>query len=724
MIIKDQGTEAISAGVLRTMDVGISDNPEDQLMILNILSDTLYTDKISAVWREYGCNGADANVEAGKPDAPIIITLPTNISPTASIRDFGGGMSEDQIANTYCKAGRSTKRNSNAMTGCLGIGSKAGYAYGPAFTVTSFHMGMKIVYNCFKDNGIPRMAKLHEVSTVEQDGVEISVPVRRPDIPEFLQRAERVFRYFRIRPIVKGGTIDFRDHEAVIKGTDWKFTASEHSVAIMGNVGYNLDYRMLPSDFPAKKKALVEAGIELSFPMGALQISANREGLQYKDETLKAISQVLNTALGEISQTFTDQVKNAPSLWEAQKIYAAMWEKSGGQGMRAMRETIDGKVTWNGVALKSGSFWTELADTGMEGAHVNQYTQRNYYTRGKRLERRTNPYNIPARDSTVLVMNNSPSGKIMISRIRYWFIQHTDVDNIVVFTFEDDKSKKAYIKHVHLEGAPTINMMDMPKPPFIAGVGGSGVSAHRAKHQARALEFDESKGRYTYPRSNYWLPSIVDKDGAGVYLPLEAYEPNGKVVKVSCDQLRELIKSAREMGLLKAGQKVIGIKKRLNKQGDYEPSVKLGPSWETLDDVLLEGIEKQFKLRPKLPQELADYIETVHYTPFIETGAATRLVKGCVARELLEEYVRMKDGQKITAIYDFYTQIPNLFKVALPKATTKLVNEEKNLWSRYPMLKYAEFSMRNASGIELQKAIDYINMVELVIKNKQVNKPK
>ncbi len=727
MIIKDKGTEALSAGVLETIDVGISSNPEDQLMILNILSDTLYTDKISAVLREYGCNAADANVEAGKGDKPIEVTLPTTTNPTVSIRDYGFGMSEDQVKNTYCKAGASTKRASNDYTGCLGIGSKAGYAYGPAFTVTSFHKGTKTVYNCFKDNGIPRMAVLQQEATSEPDGVLISVPVKRLDIPDFITRAERVYRYFRVRPVIKGAKIEFESRDASVNGTGWSFTASEHSVAIMGNVGYTLDARMLPGDFPAKKKALVEAGIELYFQTGQLEIAANREGLQYKDNTLKAISHVLGVASSEIADTFTKQVAGAPTFWEAKKLYANMFEKTGGYGMRTMRQSIDGKVMWNNIPLKSGQFQVQVPEDKngkptIEGVTVNQYSRRSW---NNRLNKYLNPYEIPARDSTVMVLNDNKFGKIAIGKVKHHIEQNSTTDNLVVFTFADAKTKAAYIKAVHLEGAPMLVMSAMPKRPIVPGVAG-GPSQHRAKHQARLLEFDETKERYTYPKSAYWTPVLADKDGDGIYTLISGYEPEGTLVDVSCDTMRHLLKCCRVLGYLKASDKLIGVKQKYNDQGNQVPATKLGAKWVTLSDRLEAEVRAEFAAKPTLPQTLADFIQTVNYTPFMEPKSRDKMMAGCPARAFLDEYVRMRDGQQIKALYELYTHVPKLFSaVKLPNPATELTKKEKDIWNRYPMLKFAEYNMRHAGANDsaLQKGIDYINMVELISAGR-VNKVK
>ena len=72
--------------------------------IFNILRNQLYSNKPLAVLREITCNAQDANIEA-KSKRPIEIKLPTKLDPTLTIRDFGNGLSADDIKNLYCYYG-------------------------------------------------------------------------------------------------------------------------------------------------------------------------------------------------------------------------------------------------------------------------------------------------------------------------------------------------------------------------------------------------------------------------------------------------------------------------------------------------------------------------------------------------------------------------------------------------------------------------------------------
>ena len=81
--------------------------------IFSILRNSLYSDKAGAIIREYSTNAYDAHVQAGIEETPITINCPTRFNPLLSIRDYGFGLSEDDIFNVFASYGESTKRNTN-----------------------------------------------------------------------------------------------------------------------------------------------------------------------------------------------------------------------------------------------------------------------------------------------------------------------------------------------------------------------------------------------------------------------------------------------------------------------------------------------------------------------------------------------------------------------------------------------------------------------------------
>jgi hypothetical protein len=120
MKLNESPVEIERGGSMIESAFGISE--KDSVHIVNILRDKLYSNKILAVVREYSTNAQDAHAEAGKKDVPIRVTLPGPLDPTFRVRDFGPGLSEEDIRTVYALYGASTKRNSNEVVGQLGLG--------------------------------------------------------------------------------------------------------------------------------------------------------------------------------------------------------------------------------------------------------------------------------------------------------------------------------------------------------------------------------------------------------------------------------------------------------------------------------------------------------------------------------------------------------------------------------------------------------------------------
>ena len=65
----------------------------------SILSSGLYANKIRAIIRELSCNAVDSHVDAGKADTPFDVHLPNSLEPWFAIRDYGTGLTNDQVTN-------------------------------------------------------------------------------------------------------------------------------------------------------------------------------------------------------------------------------------------------------------------------------------------------------------------------------------------------------------------------------------------------------------------------------------------------------------------------------------------------------------------------------------------------------------------------------------------------------------------------------------------------
>lgn len=150
-----------------------------------ILSDSLYSNKIQAVVREYLTNALDAHI-ASKREIPFIITEPSeNILEGTrywGVRDFGSGLSKEGIKKYYCTYFSSSKQESNDFTGMLGLGCKSAFAYTQQFSVTSWFNGEKTEYLLFIDNGLPQITEIYSEPSNEPSGIKVSIPVKELDV--------------------------------------------------------------------------------------------------------------------------------------------------------------------------------------------------------------------------------------------------------------------------------------------------------------------------------------------------------------------------------------------------------------------------------------------------------------------------------------------------------------------------------------------------------------
>ena len=108
------------------------------------------------------------------------------LAPHFAIRDYGTGLSHDQVTNIYTTYFESTKTDSNAFIGALGLGSKSPFSYTDNFTVTAIKDGRKGIYSAFiNDMGVPSIAMMAEEQTDEPSGVEVVISVKNSDLYTF-----------------------------------------------------------------------------------------------------------------------------------------------------------------------------------------------------------------------------------------------------------------------------------------------------------------------------------------------------------------------------------------------------------------------------------------------------------------------------------------------------------------------------------------------------------
>jgi hypothetical protein len=494
-----------SQGVEVSGEFGISKGDEAHLM--QMLRDTLYSDKVLAVLREYSSNAWDAHNAVGKGALPIKITLPTLEDPTLYIQDHGPGISQQDIFQVYAQYGASTKRTEGNSVGMFGLGCKSAFAYSDSFTVTSWNGGMKRTYVAVIDpseKGI--INQLAEEPCGEETGVLIQIAVRPDDIPEFTQKAQKLFAYFLPRPEInteipalptrqmklKAGVIYDPDRveDRWSKHGDW--------VAVMGCVSYRIDLGQLTN--PVKPEDALPEFLQrisgaLYFNIGEVQISTSREELKYNDNTKKKL-------VDRFAALVDEYVQNALADIEA----------------------------------RAGTFWERRLNSQLLG-------------------RLSLPIPKDAQDFTVqhLSFQDSPQG-LLFEDSNGCEEPRMSIQKEVRFVIKDDKRKlkgfmvgyydifvtarsqvvtpekvqvalERYIKKLRIDGIPMVRLSSIARVPKEAK---GGVKPVNEKHKQRFFEFDGSDcadvGR---GQSKHWEIVTREAQDSDVFVVLQAFQVRG-----------------------------------------------------------------------------------------------------------------------------------------------------------------------------------------------------
>lgn len=308
-----------------------------------ILSSGLYSDKISACLRELGCNAADAHIAAGIAARPIEVKLPSKLDRDFYIKDFGGGLTHEEIEDLYTTYFSSNKSTNNEQTGAFGLGSKSPFSYTDTFAVTTVQDGLQRTYTAYIDaeEGAPVISLLDQqaASDTWPHGLMVSFPVKPEDIGEFERKAAQVFKWFQVKPVYPGlPESPYKDPPRTLTGSNFYFVAggslgstggstagysryAHHTVGdsahvLSGNVAYPLNAGQLECD-EEFVKVLVEAGIQLRMPIGTVMPTASREALEYDPRTRDNLVLALRQAAAEIGHLLRNQLNEpAANDWE------------------------------------------------------------------------------------------------------------------------------------------------------------------------------------------------------------------------------------------------------------------------------------------------------------------------------------------------------------------------------------------------------------------------
>ena len=285
------------------------------------LISTMYANKIQSVTREIWSNALDSHIAAGKEDVPFEVSFPSIFEPTFRVRDFGVGLSHDEVLDLYTTMFESTKEDNDLETGKFGIGSKSPFAYTDTFSVVSVKNGHKNYYTAILDEvGIPAIHHMHHEIVDEPNGVEVSFPVGKEDASSFQSAANRISLGFDVKPLVPNIS-DFAWPK------EWSEILTSGIYAKMGSVIYPVDENIIIDAMGKKKFEEYKVPDEFihnmtntltvfHIPMGMLEMAPSRENLSYgrNEPTIPTLVKHIHEKFETINEMVRDKTDSFKSM--------------------------------------------------------------------------------------------------------------------------------------------------------------------------------------------------------------------------------------------------------------------------------------------------------------------------------------------------------------------------------------------------------------------------
>lgn len=276
--------------------------------MFQMLTSNVYSKPKLAVVREWSTNACDACIEAEK-EVNFDVHLPTSENPTFSVRDYGSGLSPEDVVGLFSTLGASTKRNSDKLNGCFGIGRMAGLAVADAFTVESFYEGKHYSYAISMENGEPITLNFGVVDTEEENGLKLSVAVSAEDVAIYKEIASELYRYFDYKPNLNY-ELDISSKQGLFRNDDWYVEKSDLShwryatnKVILSQVVYEI-----PNSSDIDMKGL--SNIIIKAPPGSVSFNPGRESLSLDKKTVT----YLNNMFNKITKDFYKQASDVLDL--------------------------------------------------------------------------------------------------------------------------------------------------------------------------------------------------------------------------------------------------------------------------------------------------------------------------------------------------------------------------------------------------------------------------
>lgn len=690
-----------------------------------ILSSAIYANKVRAILRELGCNALDSHVAAGCAHVPFDLHLPTPLEPWFAIRDYGTGLTHEQVINIYTTYFESTKTDSNDFVGALGLGSKSPFSYTDNFTVTAISQGRKGIYTAYIDEqGVPAIAQMFSGETDEPNGVEVKLAVdNSQDFRRFADEASTVFSRFAVKPVVNVSKFKFAQPDYVqrdiIPGVSQMNSGA--SVAVMGNIAYPIDLHV--SEQLAPLLPLLQCSLEMNFAIGELDFQASREGLSYVPMTVNAIQAKLtelNASLTVLLKEEADKFTNdwSKALWLANKYTSNLWKaavieytvatdfdlfnlKNQYRNLKQFEFTVDELANKYNIAISGFTKYThDLAAKNHKPAM--RYVRS---TTGGPVNEKEYFWNFAVSDSVYFANNDTKIGALERGKY-HWKVNKKDITTArseVYIASAADKTKPVLFDKF---------MQDLKNPPRQCKVSSWSVKPREIVAAASARDVavlrldDKHSGYWRNNHEKVWRDAgRADSFNSATtyyYLPMNGY----KLETVYGDaESKDLAVSILQCGLRTGVSTVYGVRKT-----DLA-WVKSQKNWVNLEDHIV-SLFKTLSADTVAGMALSLY-NRLNHSMTISSSLLGKIDRAdspfVVAARTFENVQAMEYNPHQTEVLVRRYAI-NGAKDPMFEAK-KIVDRVTSAFKKYPMIQMVDLSYANEQIIA-----DYINMVDEVQK--------
>lgn len=696
-----------------------------------ILSSGLYSNKILAICRELSCNAYDAHVAAGNSSTPIEIKLPNSLSPTFYVKDFGIGLSHDDMLKLYTTYFESTKNDSNDFIGALGLGSKSPYCYTSNFTVESRYQGMKRIYTCFlNESRLPSITLLDEEVSDEPNGLTIMMSVKSDDMYKFQDAAKKALMYFDPMPNVLGYT-GFAPYNIkhTLTGSNWKIRENDYYAymngpqLVQGFVAYPIDSdAMSDAGMSEVANTLSKISIDFDVNIGDVEVAASREALQYDIRTVNNLAAVFELAAVEMRDSFQKSFDDCANYWEV-GVLIEEFQYNPSYEFRKIFANLNkaDPFTWNGTPV---STTMQLDLSNIKNTTLTGYAKRSTAAGTLRSFRQWTPPHYPERkyeqnikkDIYVLIDNkasgNSEAYKSYLNSLSRG-VDNKEPTLLVIRPTTNklyDQNEIDYIidqlgnsRCIKIEDTGFVTEKIVNKTKYVKRVKSDKLLWTGFPRDSRGLT-DRSFTR------KCWSTTTVDMEAGGFYIPVNRYKP-----EIYHLRLDILLDYAISLGFIPKGTTVCGFS--IIEQAEVTVSNRsTNKQWINIFDHLTYEFERanvdDRLLRISSLQNVC-YNVGNNFSNHLMThwsAISSKLPEG-IFKQFFDKMVEIKEIERYypSSSVSGFMDIMSMTNLAEAFKNT-LLQEWQDITDRYEMLNVCH--LYSATSDQIDVIVRYINTIE------------